>query len=359
VFVAAKRPAGKTSAGPIDLIQWLTSFAKIMTYPLPNQFNPKRRGWSICLVIAFAFVSIAKGEDKRPPIFRPSLVGNWWRVADNPDLAGLHSTNQQPVDFGVWQAADGSWQLWSCIRHTKEAGYTRLFYHWEGQALTNADWQPRGIAMRSEQKYGEKAGGLQAPFVFRNQEKFVMFYGGWDDICSAASQDGKSFDRLTNTEGKVTLFGADSGNIRDPMVIRIGNTWHCYYTMHPQDKGADYCRTSADLLNWGEPNIVAQGGRAGNGPYSAECPFVVELEPGRFYLFRTQRYGKDASTSVYFSTNPIDFGVNNDEEHFVCTLPVAAPEIIKYKDGWFIAALLPSLKGIQLSRLVWDVTSLR
>ena len=93
---------------------------------------------------------------------------------------------------------------------------------------------------------------------------------------------------------------------------------------------------------------------AGSGSFSAECPFVVELEPGKFYLFRTQRYGKDAQTSVYFSGDPLDFGVDNDEGHFLCTLPLAAPEIIHYQDQWFIAALLPSLKGIQVSQLTWE-----
>jgi len=29
--------------------------------------------------------------------------------------------------------------------------------------------------------------------------------------------------------------------------------------------------------------------------------------------------------------NPLDFGLDNDKEHFVCTLPVAAPEIVKDK----------------------------
>jgi len=81
---------------------------------------------------------------------------------------------------------------------------------------------------------------------------------------------------------------------------------------------------------------------------------VVELKPGRFYLFRTQHYGKDAATRVYFSTDPFDFGMDNDREHFVCTLPVAAPEIIKDNGEWFIAALLPTLKGIQISRLTWN-----
>ena len=36
--------------------------------------------------------------------------------------------------------------------------------------------------------------------------------------------------------------------------------------------------------------------KSGDGPYSAECPFVVEPQPGHFYLFRTQAYGKNAQT---------------------------------------------------------------
>ena len=48
------------------------------------------------------------------------------------------------MDFAIWQAEDGTWQLWSCIRQTKCGGKTRLFYRWEGKALTDADWTPRG-----------------------------------------------------------------------------------------------------------------------------------------------------------------------------------------------------------------------
>jgi hypothetical protein len=68
------------------------------------------------------------------------------------------------------------------------------------------------------------------------------------------------------------------------------------------------------------------------------------------YLFRTQAYGKDARTSVYHSR---DFGIDNDAEHYVTTLPVAAPEIFRHEGQWYLAALLPNLKGIQLTRLEW------
>jgi hypothetical protein len=246
------------------------------------------------------------------------------------------------------------WQLWSCIRGTKERGHTRLLYRWEGKQLTDVNWKPIGIAMRADPKTGELEGGLQAPLVFRDGPRFVMFYGGWNDICSARSVDGKAFERRTVASGRVTLFGANAGNTRDPMVIRIGDRWHCYYTAHLENKGAVYCRTSPDLKTWSEARVVAKGGQSGDGPYSSECPFVVELETGQFYLLRNQVYGKDAKCSVYFSRDPLDLGVEHDEGHFVCTLPIAAPEIIKHKGQYYIAALMPTLKGVQMARLVWE-----
>jgi hypothetical protein len=307
-------------------------------------------------LLAFACLSSSGADSSAStgPSIQPHVVGDWWTIARDPDLGALTTTNQQPVDFGIWQAADGKWQLWSCIRGTREPGHTRLFYRWEGANLTDANWAPKGIAMQADSRFGEGAGGLQAPFVFRDGGRFIMFYGAWEHICSATSADGKRFERQLDAGGKATLFGEGTGNTRDPMVIRIGDVWHCYYTAHVQNNGADYCRTSRDLRVWGEPHAVARGGQAGTGPYSAECPFVVEFAPGQFYLFRTQHYGQHAQSNVYFSRYPLDFGLDHDEGHFVCTLPVAAPEIIRRGQEWFLAALLPSLKGIQVSHLSWD-----
>jgi hypothetical protein len=61
----------------------------------------------------------------------PKLDDRWWTIANSPDLGELTSDKQQPVDSAVWQAADGSWQLWSCVRGMKERGKTRLFYRWD------------------------------------------------------------------------------------------------------------------------------------------------------------------------------------------------------------------------------------
>lgn len=287
-------------------------------------------------------------------VLRPVIPGPWWHIAGDPELGEFTSAKQQPVDFAIWQATDGTWQLWSCIRGTKCGGKTRLFHRWEGASLTATNWKPLGIAMRADMAAGETDGGLQAPFVFHSENGFHMVYGDWEHICSASSLNGKQFQRLLDRNLHSSLFGEPSGaNTRDPMVARIGTMWHCYYTAHPQGKGAVYCRTSKDLRTWNESRIVAVGGSAGTGPYSAECPFVVEQSPGEFYLFRTQRYGANAQTSVYHSKDPFDFGINNDSGHFVCTLSAAAPELIRVGKDNFIAALAPSLKGIQVAQLEW------
>jgi hypothetical protein len=43
----------------------------------------------------------------------------------------------------------------------------------------------------------------------------------------------------------------------------------------------------------------------------------------------------------------------NDDKYLVCTLPVAAPELVQHKGQWYMASLLPSLKGIRIARMQW------
>lgn len=294
---------------------------------------------------------LARGDDA--PLV-PRLDANGWTIATSPDLGELTSEKQQPVDFAVWRARDGTWQLWSCVRGTKERGNTRLFYRWEGKRLTDPDWKPMGIAMRADEALGETPGGLQAPHVVTHEDKYLMFYGDWEHICAATSDDGKTFTRRPALGGKSGMFTEGRGNnTRDAMALKIGDLWHCYYTAFPSKQGAVFCRTSKDTLTWSDSTTVAFGGQAGTNPYSAECPFVVAIE-GRYYLFRTQRYGENAVTSVYHSKDPMDFGINQDARHLVTTLPIAAPELIEHDGQWYVAALLPSLKGIQVTRLTWE-----
>ncbi len=309
----------------------------------------RRRLIPRALLILLAATAARAGE---VPV--PEVDGPWWTVAGDPDLGGFTDPAQEPVDFAIWQAADGTWQLWSCIRKTRCGGNTRLLFRWQGKELTDRDWEPMGVAMKADPARGETPGGLQAPHVIRAGGVYHLFYGDWEHICRASSRDGKTFERWVAPGGLTGLFGEGPGaNTRDPCVLRVGDLFHAYHTAHPGGKGAVYCRTSPDLESWSPSIRVARGGRAGSGPYSAECPHVVRHGPsGGYYLFRTQAYGVNARTSVYRSEDPLDFGWD-DDRRFVSTLPVAAPEIVRDGEAEYIACLLPSLKGIRIARLRW------
>ena len=141
---------------------------------------PHSRG--ITALLRFLLTALLAGSavtpsavDANDPLL-PKIDGDWWQVAGDPDLGEHTSPRQQPVDFAIWQAADGSWQLWSCIRNTKCGGNTRLFHRWEGQKLTDSDWTPKGIAMEAAPSLGETAGGLQAPHVIRHDDGYVMVW---------------------------------------------------------------------------------------------------------------------------------------------------------------------------------------
>lgn len=288
----------------------------------------------------------------------PEIAGEWWPVTGQPDLGEFTGEKQQPVDFAIWQAADGTWQLWSCIRHTKCGGNTRLFYRWEGRRLTDTDWKPMGIAMRADPALGETEGGLQAPFVFKDGEVFYMVYGDWQRICLAKSRDGKTFERVLNSRGQPDLFTGPYENSRDPMMLKVGALWHCYYMGHKKDAehpSAVFCRTSRDLAAWSEPTMVAAGGIAQTQTNwfggDSECPFVLEKD-GMFHLSRTQLYGPKNVSTLYASPNPLDFGVGDDRCR-IGTLPVGAPEILRHEGEYFIAALKPGVDGIRIARLRW------
>ncbi|MHC4510416.1 MAG: glycoside hydrolase family protein [Planctomycetota bacterium] len=306
--------------------------------------------------------SVAQGGGSER-VLVPEIQGPWWQVAGNPKEHKYATEKQEPVDFAVWQAADGTWQLWSCIRKTTAGGpqgNTRFFYRWEGKNLTEANWKPMGIAMDADPSVGEAPGGLQAPHVIKMGKTDHMFYGDWVNICHAISSDGKNFVRVLGENGKTGMFNEGPGeHARDPMILQVGDRYHCYYTAHSMrspasnHRGVNYCRISTDLQNWGPSKIVAEGSVYGKGPYCAECPHVVYLpESEHYYLFNTQRYGRRQHATVFRSADPLRFGIN-DNRLEVATLPVAAPEIILHDGRYYIASLMPSLEGIQIARLKW------
>lgn len=284
------------------------------------------------------------------PILVPKVDGEFWQIAGEPDLGQYNSPKQQPVDFAIWQAADGTWQLWSCTRDANVPGKTRLFYRWQAKNLTDSNWTPMGIAMMADTNFGETEGGLQAPYVLKVGSDYYMFYGTWGDLAIAKSRDGKTFERLLMPNGKSELFPEVLG-MRDPMVLKVKNLYHLYYTADPDRHGVDFVRTSKDLVHWSEPTRVSYGGSPGNGPSSAECPFVYhDAKSGYYYLLRNQYYGTNARFTVYRSKDPMDFGKDSDKD-LVEVMPYAAPEVVESGGQAYLAVLLPDLKGIEIAKL--------
>lgn len=286
----------------------------------------------------------------------PEVIGDWWQIAGNPDLGKYQTERQQPLDFGIWQAADGTWQLWSCVRRTACGGRNRLFYRWEGDNLTSKDWRPMGIAMEADTNFGETEGGLQAPYVILQEDVYYMFYGDWVNICLAMSWDGKTFARHLNANCLSGLFSEKPGtSSRDPMVMAHNDQYYIYYTAVPEEKGAIYCRTSNDLLTWSESVIVSAGGSGGDGPASAECAFVYHLpQDSAFYLFRAhpEESSGEYVTSIYRSYDPLNFGVDSDR-YLIGSLPFEVIRIIADGPDFFMSALNPGYDGIRLARMHW------
>ncbi len=283
----------------------------------------------------------------------PVIEGDWWRICRVPDLgelAGPDPERQHVVDHGFIQAENGKWQLWACIRGTAVG---RLLYGWEGDSLEDGPWGPRGVRARAQAQYGESQGppeGIGAPFFLKVEDTYYCLYhsGG---VHVMTSEDGVDYRRKLDTDGTSRLM-QDGG--RDVMVLKSGGRYFLYLCVttvsgNGWKRSFVILRTSDDLERWSDYTIVSEGGRGGNGPVSAESPFVVEMD-GFYYLFRSSSISFD--TYIYRSRDPYNFGVNDDSK-LVAVMPIKAPEIVRHEGQYYISDLA-DWQGIKLARLRWE-----
>jgi beta-fructofuranosidase len=210
---------------------------------------------------------------------------------------------------------------------------------------------------------GERDGGehLQSPFVLAHGGKYWMFYGGHGtgdtkdcQICLMTSDDGRSWSRHRNAEGFSRVF-TGPGEARDPCVININGLWHLYYVGWDAGNrpGQGYfVRTSRDLIDWSDARLVQKDPLPGSESWDVECPLVVERE-GYYYLFRTEEYDA-GKMHVFRSEDPLDFGIGEARNKYVCPISVAGPEIVFDENGReFISSSHDLAGGISLCRLRW------
>jgi hypothetical protein len=314
---------------------------------------------------------------------RPVLDSPFELIGPSPELTELGSypdgspPHHECVDHHVFQASDGTWHLWGCIRRTAVG---RIFYHWEAEKITDAPWCQTGEIMRIDRAAGESLDDrygqewIQSPFVVRDQGRYFMFYGGHgtgidaqgrpvarDDpriacqMCLMTSDDGRRWTRHRNAQGYSRLF-VGPGETRDPCLLKVGDVWYLYCAGYHNDDRLEagfYARTSHNLLDWSDWTLVHQDKRFGAGGWNTECPHVVR-RGGRFYLFRTADYAS-ATTYVFRSDDPLDFGVGDASAKYVGPIAVAAPEIIVDDQGReYITSNHDLLGGTRMARLRWD-----
>jgi beta-fructofuranosidase len=262
----------------------------------------------------------------------------------------------------------------------------RILYHWEGASLSQPNWTPTGEIIRVDRDAGESVldrdgkEWIQSPYTVHHNGLYYMFYGGHGtgididgkpvprgdprmegQICLMTSRNGRTWARHRNDRGYSRLFIAP-GETRDPCLLNVDGTWHLYYAGyhdHDRAQAGFYLRTSSNLLHWSDWQLVHQDTAYGPGPWDTECPHVVyrrddRQRRGAYYLFRTEDYAS-AKTHVFCSLTPTDFGIGDASAHYVCTIAVAAPEIVVDADGTeYITSNHDLVGGTRLYRLRWE-----
>lgn len=284
----------------------------------------------------------------------PVLDSEPWRLVENPDLGALGNAQparQDVVDHHLYLGPDGRWRLWAAIRNARVG---HLIYGWVGDDLEKGPWQPEGVKLRAELARGEARPGdpeelVCAPYFVPHEGRWLCFYNSACGLHLLESTDGLQFQRVLNTDGHSLLYRGG----RDPMVLRWEDqflVYSCVTTVSADGWAKSFVivRRSKNLRDWSDYIVVAEGGLAGNGPVSAESPFVCQQD-GLFYLFRSSSI--DFQTYVYASDTPYHFGVNDDRK-LVAVLPLKAPELVTHRGQTYISDLA-DFKGICLRRLAW------
>lgn len=301
------------------------------------------------LVLIFIFSAGTFAQQAIP--HRPYIDSEFWRIVNAPNLDSLNGENPQKqhvIDHGFVKDDQNTWHLWACMRGTKLG---RLFYGWKGNSLSGPTLEPAGIVARAASAWGEQVEPekIQAPYFLKEDGMYYCFYNS-NGIRVMTSENGADYKRAKIKNNSNLLY--EQGG-RDVMVMVEDDTYYAYSTVSTVAKdgwlrGFIIVRTSDDLVNWSDYTIVSEGGRAGNGAVSAESPFVQKYK-GYYYLFRSS--SSTGTCFVYRSTNPYNFGVNNDDK-LIAELPVWAPEVIFENNQWYISDIA-DFQGIKLARLNW------
>ena len=200
----------------------------------------------------------------------------------------------------------------------------KIFAHATSQNLNGPLWQKQPHVLPYSPQDGETH--VWAPHIIKHNDLYYMYYcaGGVDNahyrIHLATSKDLYTWERSPSNPLLIDGFDA-----RDPMILRVDETWVMYYTATSTPTGGNHqvaCVTSNDLLNWGNKHVVFTHTQEGTYGGPCESPFVV-YEKGRYFLFIGPLDGY-SDTRVYVSDDPFSFSIDKE----VGVIPSHAAEVI-------------------------------
>lgn len=283
----------------------------------------------------------------------PRMSGPWIQLVGRPQLEKWASPRAEPVDFAIFQADNGRWQLISCIRKTTHPGSGRLLYRWSSPDLQREGWKPEGIFLSSDPKLDHSEGKVQAPFHVKDEGKHYLFYNSRGGHLMT-SEDGIDFEPY----GTKAVFpmGRDVCLLDDRE--RSGK-WIAYYTspekgINPETNDHTIRARTASKLEgpWSDTAIEIPPLTPPPSGYKfvyAESPLVVK-RCGYYYRFE-QLYVFQSENPLKWKSPPIATLAPGDP------LKRLAPEIATLNGQDYLLAYQwrgKDTRGIFLAPIVWE-----
>ncbi len=227
------------------------------------------------------------------------------------------------------------------------------------------DWDVKDPVLQTVES-GFDTYQVWAPHIIKHQGKYWNFYTGVNDsvsqaICLATSDDLYNWDRYeANPIITSQPWGAWDESVwsdcRDPMVLKDGNMFYCYFTAARFDKEAEkheYCMgiaSSSDLINWKDEGYRTLEHTLSTPP---ESPFVVKRN-GEYYLFYTNY--KHGIVYVRSDDPLIGWKENTDDPQSIIK-GVSASEIFEKDNKWYITYISHMKNGLhflEIRELIWQ-----
>jgi beta-fructofuranosidase len=204
-----------------------------------------------------------------------------------------------------------------------------------------------------------------APHIIEYDGEYWMFYTGVNEACCQAIGLARSKDLFhwERHPGNPVIRTGEWGlwdptawsDCRDPMVLKDGDTFYCYYTAaratggEPPHESCVGVSSSKDLIHWRDEGFIRLTESLRTPP---ESPFVVK-RGDKYYLFYTN-YGLGTVYAV--SDHPVTGFVYPGAEEMRVIPEVSASEIYQDGDDWYISLISHApnaLHFFEIRRLVW------